>query len=219
MSGIVRIRDMMFTVKNPFRLDQGDVSFDAPDSVKQAFIKAVAGQPHALPADHRPAAPASARRPEDARQEPRAGGARRRGDRHQRRHPRPVRHVARAARARRRGDPARSAVAADHGHHPVGRRRAGAGAAARVAGVPLGPRRARAGDHPEDQGPVPELAEQPERRQPDPRRPRAARRHRPRAQALGGLGRGLRGRALQRRAREHRVAAGDVRADRSRSTR
>ena len=31
MSGIVRIRDMMFTVKNPFRLDQGDVSFDAPD--------------------------------------------------------------------------------------------------------------------------------------------------------------------------------------------
>jgi aspartate aminotransferase len=41
MSGIVKIRDMMFTVKNPFRLDQGDVSFDAPDSVKQAFIKAV----------------------------------------------------------------------------------------------------------------------------------------------------------------------------------
>jgi aspartate aminotransferase len=41
MSGIVKIRDMMFTVKNPYRLDQGDVSFDAPDSVKQAFIKAV----------------------------------------------------------------------------------------------------------------------------------------------------------------------------------
>ena len=31
MSGIVRIRDMMYTVKNPFRLDQGDVSFDAPE--------------------------------------------------------------------------------------------------------------------------------------------------------------------------------------------
>ena len=30
MSGIVRIRDMMYTVKNPFRLDHGDVSFDAP---------------------------------------------------------------------------------------------------------------------------------------------------------------------------------------------
>ena len=41
MSGIVKIRDLMYTVKNPFRLDQGDVSFDAPDSVKQAFIKAV----------------------------------------------------------------------------------------------------------------------------------------------------------------------------------
>ena len=29
-SGIIRIRDMMYSVKNPFRLDQGDVSFDAP---------------------------------------------------------------------------------------------------------------------------------------------------------------------------------------------
>ena len=26
LSGIVRIRDMMYTVKDPFRLDQGDVS-------------------------------------------------------------------------------------------------------------------------------------------------------------------------------------------------
>lgn len=41
MSGIVRIRDMMYTVKNPFRLDQGDVSFDAPDSVKQGMAKAI----------------------------------------------------------------------------------------------------------------------------------------------------------------------------------
>ena len=50
MSGIVRIRDMMFTVKNPFRLDQGDVSFDAPDTVKQAMIKAVAdNHTHYLP--------------------------------------------------------------------------------------------------------------------------------------------------------------------------
>jgi aspartate/methionine/tyrosine aminotransferase len=50
MSGIVRIRDMMYTVKNPFRLDQGDVSFDAPDSVKQGFLKAVQdNQTHYLP--------------------------------------------------------------------------------------------------------------------------------------------------------------------------
>jgi aspartate/methionine/tyrosine aminotransferase len=41
-SGIVRIRDMMFSVKDPFRLDQGDVSFDAPDSVKSAMSRAVA---------------------------------------------------------------------------------------------------------------------------------------------------------------------------------
>ena len=34
LSGIIRIRDMMYSVANPFRLDQGDVSFDAPDSVK-----------------------------------------------------------------------------------------------------------------------------------------------------------------------------------------
>src|SRR5918993_2955554 len=40
-SGIIRIRDMMYTVDKPFRLDQGDVSFDAPDSVKQALIQAV----------------------------------------------------------------------------------------------------------------------------------------------------------------------------------
>jgi len=41
-SGIIRIRDMMYTVDRPFRLDQGDVSFDAPDTVKEALIKGVA---------------------------------------------------------------------------------------------------------------------------------------------------------------------------------
>ena len=41
-SGIIRIRDMMFSVKDPFRLDQGDVSFDAPDSVKAAMARAIA---------------------------------------------------------------------------------------------------------------------------------------------------------------------------------
>ncbi len=40
-SGIIRIRDMMFTIDRPFRLDQGDVSFDAPESVKAALIKGV----------------------------------------------------------------------------------------------------------------------------------------------------------------------------------
>ena len=41
-SGIIRIRDMMYSVVNPYRLDQGDVSFDAPDSVKSAMVRAVA---------------------------------------------------------------------------------------------------------------------------------------------------------------------------------
>ena len=40
-SGIIRIRDMMYTVKDPFRLDQGDVSFDAPDTVKNAMHHAI----------------------------------------------------------------------------------------------------------------------------------------------------------------------------------
>ncbi|CAN5412203.1 pyridoxal phosphate-dependent aminotransferase [soil metagenome] len=40
-SGIIRIRDMMYSVKDPFRLDQGDVSFDAPDSVKDAMRRAI----------------------------------------------------------------------------------------------------------------------------------------------------------------------------------
>jgi aspartate aminotransferase len=40
-SGIIRIRDMMYGVKDPFRLDQGDVSFDAPETVKQAMHRAI----------------------------------------------------------------------------------------------------------------------------------------------------------------------------------
>ncbi len=41
LSGIIRIRDMMYSVKNPYRLDQGDVSFDAPDTVKDAMRRAI----------------------------------------------------------------------------------------------------------------------------------------------------------------------------------
>jgi aspartate aminotransferase len=40
-SGIIRIRDMMYSVKDPFRLDQGDVSFDAPETVKSAMRRAI----------------------------------------------------------------------------------------------------------------------------------------------------------------------------------
>ncbi len=41
LSGIIRIRDMMYSVKDPYRLDQGDVSFDAPDTVKDAMRRAI----------------------------------------------------------------------------------------------------------------------------------------------------------------------------------
>ncbi|HEY3382929.1 MAG TPA: pyridoxal phosphate-dependent aminotransferase [Vicinamibacterales bacterium] len=41
-SGIVRIRDMMYAVDRPFRLDQGDVSFDAPETVKAGMRQAIA---------------------------------------------------------------------------------------------------------------------------------------------------------------------------------
>jgi aspartate aminotransferase len=41
-SGIIKIRDMMYSVKDPFRLDQGDVSFDAPDTAKAAMTRAIA---------------------------------------------------------------------------------------------------------------------------------------------------------------------------------
>jgi aspartate aminotransferase len=41
-SGIIRIRDMMYAVERPFRLDQGDVSFDAPQSVKEGMAQAIA---------------------------------------------------------------------------------------------------------------------------------------------------------------------------------
>jgi aspartate/methionine/tyrosine aminotransferase len=41
-SGIIRIRDMMYSVTDPYRLDQGDVSFDAPDTVKAGMARAIA---------------------------------------------------------------------------------------------------------------------------------------------------------------------------------
>jgi aspartate aminotransferase len=40
-SGIIRIRDLMYSIANPYRLDQGDLSFNAPDSVKSAMTRAV----------------------------------------------------------------------------------------------------------------------------------------------------------------------------------
>jgi aspartate aminotransferase len=50
VSAIIKIRDLMHTVQDPFRLDQGDVSFDAPDTVKHAMVKAITeNRTHYLP--------------------------------------------------------------------------------------------------------------------------------------------------------------------------
>src|SRR5499426_3111151 len=40
-SGIIRIRDLMYSIPDPYRLDQGDVSFDSPDTVKAAMRRAI----------------------------------------------------------------------------------------------------------------------------------------------------------------------------------
>jgi aspartate/methionine/tyrosine aminotransferase len=40
-SGIVRIRELMYAVERPFRLDQGDLSFDVPESMKAAMRAAI----------------------------------------------------------------------------------------------------------------------------------------------------------------------------------
>src|SRR5918997_4446553 len=50
VSTIIKIRDLMHTVKDPFRLDQGDVSFDAPATVKAAMARAISeNKTHYLP--------------------------------------------------------------------------------------------------------------------------------------------------------------------------
>jgi aspartate aminotransferase len=48
-AGITRIRDLMYAVDRPFRLDQGDVSFDAPETFKAGMRAAIdANESHYL---------------------------------------------------------------------------------------------------------------------------------------------------------------------------
>ena len=48
-SGIVRIRELIYALDRPFRLDQGDVSFDAPETMKAAMRAAIdANETHYL---------------------------------------------------------------------------------------------------------------------------------------------------------------------------
>jgi aspartate aminotransferase len=41
-SGIIRIRDLMYSIERPFRLDQGDLSFQAPPALKEGLARAIA---------------------------------------------------------------------------------------------------------------------------------------------------------------------------------
>ncbi len=42
LSGLIRIRDLMYSVNNPYRLDQGELSFEAPEAIKDALTRAIA---------------------------------------------------------------------------------------------------------------------------------------------------------------------------------
>jgi hypothetical protein len=140
LSAIVKIRDMMYTVKDPFRLDQGDVSFDAPDTFKQAVRKALdANHTHYLPTSGLPRLRQLLTEkmrtkngiPIDSADDVQVTNG---GTQH-------LRGDARGAGAGRRGDRARPGVAADNGHRHRCARGAGVGAAAREAGLALGPGR------------------------------------------------------------------------------
>ena len=188
-SGIIRIRDMMYSVKDPFRLDQGDVSFDAPDTVKAAMRRAIdENRSHYLQTTGVPRLlELLAEKLRDAERHP--GRQPRRGHGHDRRHPRRC-----SSSARRCSSPAtRSSF-----RIPSGRRAPATSALAHGVPVPcplheslrlaLRPRRARVEDHAEDARDLRQLAAQPDRRRADPRRHRGHRRAR-RASTTSGSSR------------------------------
>ena len=170
VSAIVRIRDMMYTVKDPFRLDQGDVSFDAPDTFKQAVAKAMAeNRTHYLPTvGIPPLRKAFAEKMRKKNGIPIGSDDEvlvTNGGTHGL-----YRRLPRAARARRRSDHPGSRVAADDGDGQGRGRRAGPGPAARRARLALEHRRRREGDHAEDPRALSQLAEQSVGRRADARR-------------------------------------------------
>ena len=197
LSGIIRIRDMMYSVKDPFRLDQGDVSFDAPDTVKDAMRRAIdenrshyvqtTGVPRLLEliADKlRKTNGIPIGTPDEVLVT--TGGIH-------------------ALYILCHGllepgdevivpDPGMAAVDGQHQARPRCR---GAVPTARAARLAIRSRRARVEDHAEDEGDLHQLAAQPDRRRPHQGRHRAHRGHRRRARHLDHLGRGLRGRALR----------------------
>ena len=184
-SGIIRIRDMMYSIENPFRLDQGDVSFDAPDTVKAAMRRAIdENKSHYLQTTGVPRLlellAAKLRR---------ANGI-------------PVGHsdevmvttggihavylVCQALL-----EPGDEVILPDPTWPPCAGNVLAAQApsgrlpAARESRLALRPRRAGVAHHPGDPRDLRQLAAQPDRRRPDPRRPRTHRRDCPRARASG----------------------------------
>ena len=213
-SGIIRIRDMMYSVDRPFRLDQGDVSFDAPDSVKAALVAGVDdNRTHYVQTTGIP--PLLELLAEKLRQRTTAF-----------RSAAPTRSWSRPAAFTASTPPARDCSSrATRCSCPIRsgrRRRATSRARTRCrcrirctnrSGWRPDRRRDAPADHAEDARDLRQLAQQPDRRRAHARRSRGDRRARDRARSLGDLRRSLRGRALRRpRAHQHRVAARHVRA-------
>ena len=163
-SGIIRIRDLMFSVERPFRLDQGDVSFDAPETFKAAMKAAIdANQSHYLQTTGLPRLldllADKLRRVNGIPVESGDEVLTTNGGVH-------ALYLASQALV----EPGDEVIIPD----PVwpqmltrarhGRRDARARAAARAAGLALRPGRASGGDHAAHAGPLPQLARQPRRR-------------------------------------------------------
>ena len=198
VSAIVRIRDMMYTVKDPFRLDQGDVSFDAPETFKQAVAKAMAeNRTHYLPtAGIPPLRKAFAEKMRKKNHIPvesddeilvTNGGT----------------HGLYAV-FHALLEPGDEVIVPDPEWPPtMAMVQAAGGKPVQVPlredlALALEHRRRRKGDHAEDARALSQLAEQPVGRRADARRHRAPRRDRARAQPVGGLRRSLRRRRLSR---------------------
>ena len=208
LSGIIRIRDMMYSVENPFRLDQGDVSFDVPDTVKVGMTRAIAEnrthylQTNGVPRLRELLAEKLRRQNGIANADPEHilvtnGG---------------IHGLYIACHALL--EPGDEIAIPDPAWPPV------VGNILLAKGVPrpcrlhesLGWRydldELERSLSAEDAGDLHQLPEQPDRRHADARGPGADRGDREVARSVGDFRRGVRGRRLRRRARQHRLAAG-----------
>ena len=205
---------MMYSVKDPFRLDQGDVSFDAPDTVKAAMRRAIdENRTHYLQTTGVPRLLELLADKLRARTAFRSGSPTRSWSR-------PAASTGCTSSARRCSSRAtRSSSRIPEwppcaGQHPAGARRAGAVPAARIARLALRPRRARVEDHARRRARSTSTRPQPHRRRADARRHRGASRRSPSAHDIWLISdEAYEDVVFDGRARQHRVAARHVRAD------